>query len=87
MSATSSSTALSEGHRRARARRTDPVIQRRRRTALLLTVFALAVGLFLVAKYGQDGLIIYFFQAPVALALLWLSTGDERFDEAGVARA
>jgi uncharacterized membrane protein len=59
------------------------VIHRRRRTALLLTVVALALGLFLVARYGRDGLIIYFFQAPVALALLWASTGDERFDDVG----
>jgi hypothetical protein len=49
----------------------------------VLTVLALALGLVLVAKYGLDGLIIYFFQLPVALALLWTSTGDERFDDAG----
>lgn len=83
MSATSSSRALWRDHRRAHANRTDPVIRRRRRTALVLTVFALALGAVLVAAFGRDGLTIYFSQLPLALALLWLSTRDERFDEAG----
>lgn len=50
-------------------------------TALVLTVFAFALGACLVAIASRDAVLIYFFQLPVGLSLLWASTSDKRFDE------
>ncbi|MDB4933374.1 MAG: hypothetical protein JWP87_346 [Labilithrix sp.] len=83
MSATSTSRGFAEHHDRAEADRTNPVVRRRRMTALVLTVFAIALGIGLVAAYGRDALVIYFSQLPLALALLWAATRDLRFDERG----
>jgi hypothetical protein len=80
MSASSSSASYSRGHR---ARRTpeDPIIHRRRVTAVVLTVIAVAFGIAIIATAGRDGALIYFLPFPVALALLWASTSSLRFDE------
>jgi hypothetical protein len=81
MSASSSRSVFSGDQGETRANRTDPVIRRRRLTALVQTVIALAIGVVMIAAYGRDGLTIYFSQLPVALGLLWASTDSERFDE------
>jgi hypothetical protein len=81
MSATSSSRGFSGDRRQSHAEPTDPLIHRRRRTALALTVFTVALGVLLTAAIGRDAFIIYFFALPVALTLLWASTSDKRFDE------
>ena len=80
MSATSSSASYSRDHR-ARRRPEDPVIHRRRITALVLTAIAVVFGIVIVATAGRDGALIYFLPFPVALALLWASTTSLRFDE------
>lgn len=59
------------------------MIHRRRVTALVLTVFTLALGAILVAAYGRVALLFYLWDVPVPLALLWASTSAERFDERG----
>lgn len=47
----------------------------------MLTVFTVALGVLMAATLGKDALFIYFFQLPVALTLLWVSTSAERCDE------
>ena len=81
MSATSTSRGFSGARPQRHAQGTDPLIHRRRRTALALTAFAGALGVLLTATIGRDAFIIYFFALPVALTLLWASTSDKRFDE------
>ncbi len=81
MSTTPSSSAFAAPQQRPRPDRTDPVIRRRRLSALALTVATIALGIALVAAFGRDALPIYFFHLPVALVLLWMSTNEERFDE------
>lgn len=49
--------------------------------AAALTLFLLALGVVLVVALGPETLAVYLPQLPLALVLLWVSTGALRFDE------
>ena len=47
----------------------------------MLTVLFVALGIVLTVLYRLDGFMLYFTHGSLAVALLWLSTTSERFDE------
>ena len=49
--------------------------------AAALTLFLVALGVVLVVALGPEALAAYLPQLPLALVLLWVSTGALRFDE------
>ena len=58
-----------------------PVVRRRRMVAAALTLVLVALGVVLVVALGPETLAVYLPPMPLALVLLWVSTGALRFDE------
>lgn len=61
-----------------------PIVRDRRVTATALTLWAVALGVLIGARWGVEGLVCYLPWLPMAFILLWVSTTALRFDERDV---
>ncbi len=63
--------------------REHPVVRARKTSALALTLFTIALGILIGARWGIEGLACYLPWLPFALILVWGGTTALRFDERG----